>query len=454
VSATPAMRFNIDFVRQAAANCGQDTGLSGQAELARLLGVSREAVRQMCDGVFIPTPHHIDLMCDELHMAPEAAWLPAVLPTEKLGPLMEKIFQGAHFSLRHVHAETGIALGTLSEIKNGKRKATPAQDLALREFARDNVPMTGGLAATSQWAARQRGRGRRCPQMNLNDDVLKHFRLKDDPFRLDVRTDKDVFPLRDFGRMQKLFTRVIERHDFGVVAGPTGSGKSVMARRLVREIARRRSATVKLVPIEAPDVKQVTASTLCDALVDTLAPGTKGQIRTEKLARQVCRILIEHHRQGNLPLLLIDDAHRCTPSTLSQLKRFWEFRDLGDADPYSPLLAIILLGWPGLATKLRNNPALLEVARRADIVELRGLRGQHAEYIRKKLARVGGKPTTFAASAIKQLARIPQAQWPLPANRIASRAMYWVWYDHKVRKPKERGVVLAADIARAAEEVV
>lgn len=288
--------------------------------------------------------------------------------------------------------------------------------------------------------------------MNLSDDVVKWYGLKDDPWRLDVLRDQDVFMTADFQRMHKAITRAVERRDFLVIDGPTGSGKSQMARRLIREVTKRRK--IKLVPILAPDVKQINSSTICDALVRNLAPGDRPEVRNEKLAIQVCTILCTHHAAGSIPVLVIDDAHRCTPSTLSQLKRFHEFRDLASADPYEPLIAIVLLGWPELSLTLMNNASLLEIARRADIIQLRGLRGEHADYIRQKLARVGanGNPI-FDKPAVEALRKAPSSQWPLALNRICSRAMFLAWDDRKSRKPA-RPTVTAADIAQAAKDEI
>lgn len=441
--------FNPAFIRQAVLNVGS------QAELARLLGCSRETVRLWCDGHSIPDDEHIALIAEAAGLAPDSAWCEPELPAGPLDGIVRRLTQHAHVSLRTISAATGIALGTLSEIQNGKRTATAQQETAVREFARDRLVCVAGMPLSSSWAARERGRRsiRRCSNVNLPDDAVRFFRLKDDPWRLDVREDRDVFITRDYERMHKLVTRAVERRDFAVVAGPTGSGKSQMARRIIREITRRKR--VKLVPIVAPDVKQINSSTIMDALVKNLAPGTRPEVRTEKLAIQVCSILIAHHAAGNLPVLLIDDAHRCTPTTLGQLKRFHEFRDIGGADPYEPLLCIILLGWPELSLTLRNNADLLEVARRADMVELRGLRGEHADYVKRKLARVGANGhAIFEPAAIKALASLPQAQWPLPTNHICARAMFLAWEERATRPKKDQGVVTAADIKHAAEEVL
>ena len=43
------MRFNPGFVRQAVANAGS------QAEIARFLGVSKQAVKFWCDGETVPS---------------------------------------------------------------------------------------------------------------------------------------------------------------------------------------------------------------------------------------------------------------------------------------------------------------------------------------------------------------------------------------------------------------
>ena len=447
------MRFNPGFVRQAVANAGS------QAEIARFLGVSKQAVKFWCDGEIAPSDEHVRALAEEYGLSPEGAWCEAEVPTGPLAELLAKMLQFRHVSLRRMTEGTGVPLGTLSEIKNGKRQAKADQDEAIRRFCVETCPEITGQGVTSSWAARERGRrqcGRRVA-MNLSEDVVRFFKLQDDPWRGDVRADRDVFLTRDYQRMHKHVTRAVDRRDFAVIAGPTGSGKTYMALKIIREIGKARKK-VKLAPILSPDIKQVSASTICDAIVKNLAPGTRPQVRTEKLAIQVCSILAEHNTAGNTPVLLIDDAHLCTPTTLRQLKRFYELRDVTALNPYDPLLAIVLLGWPELSVTLNNNAALLEVARRADVVQLRGLRGEYDTYVKQKLARVGLRNgrAIFEPAAIKALARIPQAQFPLPANRILSRAMYLCWEEtqQKARPVKKRGVVTADDIKHAAEGVL
>ena len=446
--------FNPAFVRQAVADLGSIP------ELARVLGVSKQAVTLWLDGRCVPSLAHINRIAAEVSLDPAAAWLPEIAETDAdRAALADRVvaqFYSGHLPLRTIAAVTGLPLGTLSEIKNGKRQLRADQRATLSRFATDLLP-SGGVLQSSSWAAKERARRtcRRCAQMNLSEDVLKFFGLADDPWRLDIRVDSDVFLTRDFGRMQKTISRAVERRDFAVVSGPTGAGKSQMARRVLGEISKRKN--VRLVRVMAPDIKLISSSSLCDALVKTLAPGTTSHVRTEKLAIQVVEILREHRRQGNTPVIVIDDAHRCRINTLSQLKRFWEFRS---PESYEPLLGIVLLGWPELPLTMLNNPELLEVARRADFVELVGLcdskgrNDEHDEYLKKKLARVGAKRTIFDAAAVKAFAQVPQAQWPLPTNRIASRAMRLAFDLAKTRPEKQRGLVLADDVRQAAQEVV
>jgi len=445
---TPPPVFNPAYIRQAARDAG------GQAEVARLLGVSKETVRNWCDGRSVPQAEAIDALADELGLDALAAWLEPELPDAPVADVLFQLNQRRHVSLRSIHKGARVPLGTLSEILNRKRSGftNPDHEERFRQFAATKLV----AGKTSSWAAREKARrpcARRCA-MNLSDDVLGYFKLRADPWRLDVRADKDVFATKDYQRMHKLITRAVDRRDFAVIDGPTGAGKSQMCRAIIRQVNRRKA--VKLVPILAPDVRLVSASTICDALVKNLAPGNRPEIRTEKLAIQVCEILIQHHRAGNVPVILIDDAHKCTPSTLSQLKRFYEFRDVAGDQPYEPLMAIVLLGWPELSLTLANNPTLLEIARRADILQLRGLRGEHANYIQQKLLRVGpkGGRTIFQKAAVAELRRVPQAQWPLAVNRICSRAMYLAWAERKTRAKNAQGQVTADDVRHAAEEEV
>ena len=118
------------------------------------------------------------------------------------------------------------------------------------------------------------------------------------------------------------------------------------------------------------------------ACVDPLA---KTKSSPEARFRQVHETLRNSARAGHSHVLIIEEAHSLPMATLKHLKRFRELKD-----GLRPLLSIILVGQPELATKLsEHNPEVREVVQRIELVALPPLGNNLAEYLGQRFKRQG-----------------------------------------------------------------
>lgn len=155
--------------------------------------------------------------------------------------------------------------------------------------------------------------------------------------------------------MAKMFRSELSdvAHSGGMAAlvGAPGSGKTFM----LREVEAALTGQVQFVKLlDLTDRHLRIASILSDLVVGLSSESPRRS--TSSLSHQALRLLGETVvRQGRRVCLVIDDAQRLHPSTLTALKRLREQEFAGKA----PLLSVILVGWPELADTIRRRKDIL-----------------------------------------------------------------------------------------------
>ncbi len=200
----------------------------------------------------------------------------------------------------------------------------------------------------------------------LTAAAKKHFRLFVDPFQDDVQGPDDVYAGPDQRYIRESMMQTAKHGGFMAVIGESGAGKTTLRRDLLDRIAREDLSIVAIQP-RVIDKTKLNASMICDAVISDLAPQEKIKLSLEAKARQIERLLIESSRAGNRHVLIIEEAHDLTISTLKYLKRFYELED-----GFRKLISIILIGQPelhGLLNEKQNHSAR-EVIRRIEIATL------------------------------------------------------------------------------------
>lgn len=264
----------------------------------------------------------------------------------------------------------------------------------------------------------------------LSAAAKKHFEIFKDPFIDDVQNSDDVFLSTEQRYIREAMYQTAKHGGFLAIIGESGSGKTTLRRDLLDRVGREHLQVVAIQP-RVIDKGRLTAGLICEAIVRDLSQ-QKPRQSLEGKARQVEDILVGSSRSGNSHVLIIEEAHDISVSTLKYLKRFWELED-----GFRKLLAIILVGQPELKGMLdeRMNYEAREVIRRCEIAELRPLNGNLEEYLALKFKRIGKKLTdVFAKDAYDAIRTrltlrrrgsdgVESMLYPLVVNNLVVKAM-------------------------------
>ncbi|CAM3726062.1 MULTISPECIES: ExeA family protein [Xenorhabdus] len=220
----------------------------------------------------------------------------------------------------------------------------------------------------------------------------KHFSLFRDPFEDSaIQSAEDVFMTPDSRYVREAMYQTARYGGFLAISGESGSGKTTLRRDLIDRINRENTPIIVIEPyvlaMEDNDVKGKTlkASSIAEAIVNTLAPLENLKRSPEARFRQLHRILKDSSRAGYQHVLIIEEAHSLPLPTLKHLKRFFELED-----GFKKLLSIILVGQPELELKLsERNQEVREVVQRCEVVNLRPLNDYLESFLDFKFGRVG-----------------------------------------------------------------
>lgn len=196
------------------------------------------------------------------------------------------------------------------------------------------------------------------------------------------------------------------------ITGIVGSGKTVTARRIRKDLLKRNEVLVST--NLTVDKHRVNLGTLMFALFSDLITDQNDNIPTKLEFRE--RQLMELIKRRKKPVaLFIDEAHDLHHKTLVGLKRLQEVVQEADS-----LLSIILVGHPKLSVDL-SKPAMEEIGGRIVIMQMEGIQGSEEQYIRWLLQQCLNKdvkPTdVFTENAILFMAE--KFSTPLQVNHYA-----------------------------------
>lgn len=265
----------------------------------------------------------------------------------------------------------------------------------------------------------------------LSQEAKKHFQLFRDPFQADVNCAEDIY-LSEDGRYIRQAMHMTAKHGgFIAVVAESGAGKSVLRRDLVDRVGRD-SSPIRIIFPRSLDKTKLSASNICEAIINDLQPGVTVRSSLEAKARQVEQMLIASAQADNSHVLVIEEAHDLSIQTIKYLKRFFELED-----GFKKLLGIILIGQPELKDKLdeRRYPEAREVIRRIEIAELAPLDNNLADYLAFKFKRIEKDAASlFDESAIDAIrARLTRVKpgtrevqsslFPLSVNNLVTRAL-------------------------------
>lgn len=145
--------------------------------------------------------------------------------------------------------------------------------------------------------------------------------------------------------------------DMVALVAPYGSGKTTLIRRVKSEIADSKQHRVRFIQVGDLQDKPLRMGSIISALLIDLCQATGEQPMRASEARsiQLGRLLGLRRLAGEQVCLVIEDAHRLHPATLSALKLLREI----DFNGRAPLLSVVLIGWPELDAKLQRRRDIL-----------------------------------------------------------------------------------------------
>jgi type II secretory pathway predicted ATPase ExeA len=274
--------------------------------------------------------------------------------------------------------------------------------------------------------------------------TFKKFGLAQDPFSGDVVKAEDVYLTDDTRFVAEYLMQASKVGGMVALVGESGSGKTTIRRYAIDRMAAEEQK-VRVITPRCVDKTRLTTSTICDAIINDCS--TEAPRRTlEGKARQVERILTNSSRAGYSHILMIEEAHDLTITTLKYLKRFWEMED-----GFKKLLSIMLIGQIELKAKLdeSKNWEAREVIRRMEVLEITPLGSGRdiALYMDVKFGRLGkDRKKIISDAGCEALARRLQRQ---TRNGVVYSVAYPLLINNWCRRAMNEAAELGADIVDA-----
>jgi general secretion pathway protein A len=181
---------------------------------------------------------------------------------------------------------------------------------------------------------------------------------------------------------------VKEKTGFVMLTGEVGSGKTTLIREFISRLDRQ-------VPIAKVFNTKVNFEQLIAMINDDFGLDGTGRDKVA-LLKDLYHFLIEEHRKGRTPVLIIDEAQNLTPTVLEEVRML---SNLETSD--AKLLQIVLVGQPELAAVLSLDE-LRQLRQRISVVcRLSPLtRGECEEYIYHRLAVAGNREAVWLPSEV------------------------------------------------------
>jgi len=242
---------------------------------------------------------------------------------------------------------------------------------------------------------------------------LHHFKLSGDPFRNEPLL-KSYFECQPHqGALQRLERAVRQGKGLCVLTGETGSGKTMVVRRLLECLEEEVFEASMMVVLDgAADASWMLKRFVRQLGVEDPAPEREGMIA------QIYDQLAIVREEGRQPVLFIDDAHALAKhgalaEVCSLLKLEYEDRRL---------LTLVLAGPAMLDQSLSADPSL---AQRIDVrVELAPFSPEAAAgYVAHRISQVGGDPGIIEGDALTALYELGRG-FPGLMNTLADNALF------------------------------
>src|SRR5215475_4917135 len=179
---------------------------------------------------------------------------------------------------------------------------------------------------------------------------LRFYGLREAPFNPTPDPKFLYQSARHREALAQLLYGVLERKGFTVLTGEVGTGKTTLLRTLLARLDR--DVPVAYIHNTALGIEGLVEYMLEDWGAQSTATTHAGRLG------DLSRFLIEQHRLGQSPVLIIDEAQNLSIPTLEAVRLLSNF----ETDS-AKLLQILLVGQPELRRKL-NSPELRQLKQR------------------------------------------------------------------------------------------
>lgn len=221
-----------------------------------------------------------------------------------------------------------------------------------------------------------------------------HWQLTAKPFE-PVDDDASFFQSETHrGALLKLKYAVEQRRSAAVLAGPSGTGKSLVASKLIED------GSDSLGPVARVVFPQMSQRELLAYVASKLGAnnGSLEPMSTEASLQQLESLFKQNLANGKHALLAIDEAHLLDDTGLLETIRL--LLNLGPN--HQPPMTVLLIGQMGLLSALRRTPSLEE---RVSVTSL--LRAfsvdETSDYVQHRLMAAGATHTIFDDNAIQMM---------------------------------------------------
>jgi general secretion pathway protein A len=250
---------------------------------------------------------------------------------------------------------------------------------------------------------------------------LSFYGLKDMPFS-PTPDPKFLFSsARHREALAQLTYGVRERKGFIVLTGEIGTGKTTLLRTLLERLDG--STHVAYVHNSA-----LTIEGLLEYMLHDWGVKSTGTTHAQRLF-ELNEFLIDQHRQGLSPVLVIDEAQNLSVETLEAVRMLSNFETAGHK-----LMQILLVGQPELRDKL-NLPELRQLKQRIGLrCHIAPLSAEETRlYIRHRLRIAGAADAgIFTDGAIQKIAEYSQGT-PRVINIVCDHCLLSGYADSKRR---------------------
>jgi type II secretory pathway predicted ATPase ExeA len=237
------------------------------------------------------------------------------------------------------------------------------------------------------------------------------------------------------GTLLKLRYVVENRRGGAILAGGAGTGKTLLARMLARQLAEGCKPLVHLV------FPQMPAAELLSYLADELAAPGAAARGIDQTIRRIQNFLEENEARGQHAVVAIDEAHLLEDiDTLEALRLLLNFEVKA-----RPALTLLLLGQPRLLPMIDRMPGLEERLALKCLLRPFTL-DETASYVAHRLQAAGAKRQIFDPAAIEALYGLTHGL-ARRINRLCDLGLL-------IGFAEERPAVTAAQLEAVSQELV